>query len=664
MFRSFRLTLMLIILLFAVVPVALVAGMLSREIYELTSTSAVHELNLLAKGVAGSLDHELDLTATRTLDIRANPDMVQATAPSPFGIKSSASYQAVEFMQQLLDDAPLVSAVYLLGQEGEVIEAVPAAVADIAPAPIRADIASLLDTTFDPEQIPCALLSFQEEDFLAQLTTAVTGDEQQASLHPASPCALALLVPLIDASGETRGALAAILPLARLTAYAADQAGSGVSVSITKEDGDLLARHAQVRSPTGEREIASDTPLLQGGSLHLAGPAYRLRVAEPYAHRFAGVKRTMFELGYLLLGSGLVLALFAYLIARRLVLPISTLGEIVRAYANGQYDPPQQTFLFSEFREVKEVLATMGEKIVAQLSALRHLNETLEEKVVQKTAELRDRYDELKSANEKIMQSIQYAERIQHSLLPETPEMDRLLNNFVIWQPRDIVGGDLYLFEKCAQGYLVAIMDCTGHGVPGAFVTMIVGSSFKTILKDSAADDPAALLSALNTHVKNALHQKGQGSLSSDDGLDAAICFINMEKQTLTFAGARIPLWMSHQGEILEIKGDKQSLGYIRSDPAFRFTNHELPLTPGAVYYLATDGIIDQIGGPARLPFGKKRLFKVLLTHQQLALDGQRERLLTTFEEYMQSEERRDDLSVIAFMPLSHNGLTGVGETA
>jgi serine phosphatase RsbU (regulator of sigma subunit) len=243
--------------------------------------------------------------------------------------------------------------------------------------------------------------------------------------------------------------------------------------------------------------------------------------------------------------------------------------------------------------------------------------------------------------------------------------MDRLLNNFVIWQPRDIVGGDLYLFEKCAHGYLVAIMDCTGHGVPGAFVTMIVGASFKTILKEIAPDDPAALLSALNTHVKSALHQKGEGSLSSDDGLDAGICFVNLEKGTLTFAGARIPLWYSHHDEIREIKGDKQSLGYIRSDPAFRFTNHELPLTPGAVYYLATDGILDQIGGPARLPFGKKRLFAVLQNHRQLALAGQRDMLLSTLSEYMHSEERRDDLSVVGFMPLARpNVLTGVGETA
>jgi len=648
-FKSFRLTLMLIILLFAVVPVALVAALLTREIYELTTTSATHELNLLAKGVAGSLDHEIELTATRTLDIVANPDMVQATAPSPFGIKSSASYQAVAFMQQFLDDAPLVSGVYLLGQGGKVIEAVPAPLADIPPAPIQGNVDTLLAKTYTGAQLPCSLCSFAGEAFLKRMQQALTADAKPAVGRYTNPYGLALLVPLLDASGETRGALAAILPIARLAAYAARQAGTTVSVAIVRDEVDL----GHERSPTGQREIASEAPFLQAGSLHLSGPEYRLRVAEPHAVRFAGVRATMFNLGYLLLGSGLVLAMVAYLIARRLVLPISSLSEIVRSYANGHYAPPQQAVLFTEFREVKEVLGTMGEQIVAQLSALQHLNETLEEKVVQKTAELRERYDDLKRANEKIMQSIQYAERIQHSLLPETPEMDRLLNNFVIWQPRDIVGGDLYLFEKCPHGYLVAIMDCTGHGVPGAFVTMIVGSSFKTILKEIAPDDPAALLSALNTHVKSALHQKGEGSLSSDDGLDAGICFVNLEKGTLTFAGARIPLWYSHHDEIREIKGDKQSLGYVRSDPAFRFTNHELPLTPGAVFYLATDGILDQIGGPARLPFGKKRLFEVLLNHRQLALAGQREMLLSTFSAYMHSEERRDDLSVVAFMPLS-----------
>jgi serine phosphatase RsbU (regulator of sigma subunit) len=653
MFKSFRLTLMLIILLFAVVPVALVAAMLSREIHELTTTSAYHELNLLAKGVAEGLDHELDLTATHALDIRANPDMVQATAPSPFGIKSSASYQAVEFMGQFLNDAPLVSGVYLLGPGAKVIEAMPAALTALAPDPIQANVETILAKTFDDDKPPCSLISFQGEKFLTRMQQEVTG-QGQSVLPFASPHGLALLVPLIDAAGETRGALVAILPIARLAAHAAKLSGDTVSVDIVREGVDLLVRPtAQGKgSPAEKGEIASDAPFLQGRSFNLSGPEYRLRVAEPYAVRFAGVRETMYELGYLLLGSGLVLALFAYLIARRLVLPISSLGEIVRSYANGHYDAPTQTLLFTEFREVREVLAAMGQKIVAQLSALQQMNETLEEKVIQKTAELRDQYDQLKHANEKILQSIQYAEKIQHSLLPETPEMDRLLNNFVIWEPRDIVGGDLYLFEKCSHGYLVAIMDCTGHGVPGAFVTMIVGASFKTILKESAPDDPAALLSALNLHVKNALHQKGQGSLSSDDGLDAGICFVNQEKGTLTYAGARIPLWWSHNGEIQEIKGDKQSLGYIRSDPAFRFTNHELPLTSGAVYYLATDGLTDQIGGPARLPFGKKRLFEVLLNNRQLALAGQREMLLTTLEEYMASEERRDDLSVVGFMPV------------
>ncbi len=644
---------MLIILLSAVVPVTILAGILVREIYTLTSNGAYNELNLLVKSVANDLDHEIDLTTSRILDIGANPDVVLATAESPFGIRTSASYRAVEFMQQFIADTPLVSGIYLLGGDGRVIEAVPEPLASVVPAPVKDDIKNLLARKFEYGEPPFFFVEFKDRRFLEQGGKAISGQGGALSGERIqSPYGLALLVPLIDAAGENRGALAAILPLARLAVFAERNAGGSVVMDIRKGKDSLLVLDDGPGSLAGAREISSETPLVLAGSGDGQGPEYLLRVAEPHAVRFAAVNRTMMKLVAFLLVGGLVLLIISYAVARWLASPIQPLGRIVASYAEGNYEAPQQRVRFSEFRQVTDVLAEMGNKITAQISALKELNETLEEKVIEKTAQLQEKFDELDRANSKIMESIQYAERIQHSLLPDTVEMSRHLDNFIIWQPRDIVGGDIFMFERFANGYLVAVMDCTGHGVPGAFVTMIVGSTCKTILKENDPADPAGLLRVLNIVVKNSLNQRESDSLSSDDGLDAGICFIDIENQTLTFAGAKIPLWYIAASGLHEIRGDKQSLGYIRSDPEFRFTNHRIPLEPGAVYYLGTDGVTDQVGGQRRLPFGKRRLFEILLRNWQLPLGRQQELLLTAFTEYQDDEERRDDVSFVGFAPL------------
>ena len=643
---------MLIILLSAVVPVTILAGILVKEIYTLTSNGAYNELNLLVKSVANDLNHEIDLTTSRILDIGANPDVVLATAESPFGIRTSASYRAVEFMQQFIADTPLVSGIYLLGGDGRVIEAVPEPMAAIAPAPVKEDIKALLARKFEYGEPPFFFVEFEARRFLEQNIKVTSEDNGLSGGRVQSPYGLALLVPLIDAAGENRGTLAAILPVARLAVFAKRNAGSSVAIDILKGKGTMLVLDNESGGLPRPREISSETPLIIADSSDNQGPEYLLRVAEPHAVRFAAVNKTMMKLVAFLVGGGVVLLIISYAVARWLASPIQPLGRIVGSYAEGNYEAPRQTVRFTEFRQVTDVLAEMGDKIVAQISALKNLNETLEEKVIDKTAQLQEKFDELDLANKKILESIRYAEKIQQSLLPNTVEMSRHLDNFIIWQPRDIVGGDIFMFERLANGYLVAVMDCTGHGVPGAFVTMIVGSTCKTLLKENDPADPAGLLRALNIVVKNSLNQGEPDSLSSDDGLDAGICFVNTEKQTLTFAGAKTPLWYIAGSEIHEIRGDKQSLGYIRSDPDFRFTNHRISLEPGAVYYLGTDGVTDQIGGERRLPFGKRRLFEILLRNWQLPLSRQRELLLTAFIEYQDDEERRDDVSFVGFAPL------------
>ena len=269
---------------------------------------------------------------------------------------------------------------------------------------------------------------------------------------------------------------------------------------------------------------------------------------------------------------------------------------------------------------------------------------------------LKETLKEVEGANMRIMESIQYAERIQHSLLPSGQTINRHLENFIIWEPRDIVGGDIYFFEKFDDGYLIAVIDCTGHGVPGAFMTMVAGTALKTAVRDYSHNDPAKILGIVSSNVQSSLNQQAEGS-TSDDGLDAGVCFVSPATGTVTFAGARLPLYYIMNNEIHVVNGDKQSLGYRRSDPNFSFVNHQLPLQAGSSYYLTTDGLIDQPGGERLFSFGKKRFYEIIKKNHTRPLDEQKDILFKALLKYQAGESRRDDITVVGFS-FGRNGLT------
>jgi PAS domain S-box-containing protein len=253
------------------------------------------------------------------------------------------------------------------------------------------------------------------------------------------------------------------------------------------------------------------------------------------------------------------------------------------------------------------------------------------------------------AVNKAIMESIQYAKLIQSSLLPNLEQIKTYLpNSFFLWMPRDIVGGDMFYTEAFEDGFIVAVMDCTGHGVPGAFMTMIATTSLKRIIKDEGCHEPSEILKRLNFSVKTALQQETEYA-RSDDGLDAAICWIKPQENILSFAGAKLPLYYIQHNQFTVIKGDKQSLGYKKSDLNFVFTSHTVPIETGMSFYLSTDGFLDQLGGPKRFSFGKKRFQKLLLGIEHHSFDEQAEKLLDAFNHYKGDNNRQDDVTVVGF---------------
>jgi serine phosphatase RsbU (regulator of sigma subunit) len=234
----------------------------------------------------------------------------------------------------------------------------------------------------------------------------------------------------------------------------------------------------------------------------------------------------------------------------------------------------------------------------------------------------------------------------------QSSDMTSLIKDyFIVWNPKDIIGGDCYWFEHTEDGFFIAVIDCTGHGVPGALMTFVVLSALAKSLSDkNLAKDPAALLSIINKNIKDDLGQHTEDSISND-GMDGALVFIDKDCKKLTYAGAKIPLMFlrPNSDEFEELQADKLSAGYVYVPSDASYANQELDLESGMRFYITTDGIVDQIGGDKSLCFGKKNLKKTLLKTRNLSMEEQKQKLLESFYTYRGTQIQRDDNTIVGF---------------
>ena len=258
------------------------------------------------------------------------------------------------------------------------------------------------------------------------------------------------------------------------------------------------------------------------------------------------------------------------------------------------------------------------------------------------------RTQELTEQNEKIMDSIDYAQRIQEAMLPASTEMDRLWGeHFVLWKPRDIVGGDFYWARDVGHGRLVIIGDCTGHGVPGALMTMTVISMIDRIVDNTTADDPALILQELNRLLYKML-QGANGQKRLDEGLDAGVCYLSNDGAFL-FAGAKIGLYQVNSQGIKVYSGARRSIGHRRNPERLVLENQIVNYEQGDAFYLTTDGYLDQNDSENNYCYGTKRYRSLLAKTHSLAMDEQAGVLEEELLSYMQGEDQRDDITVIGF---------------
>lgn len=253
-----------------------------------------------------------------------------------------------------------------------------------------------------------------------------------------------------------------------------------------------------------------------------------------------------------------------------------------------------------------------------------------------------------------LLSSIEYARGIQQALLAESREvMNRRFGagHAVDWQPRDLVGGDCFFAADDEEGVLVGLIDCTGHGVPGALLTSIALSELNRLTADPALRrHPARLIGGLNQRVKAALQQAGEEKDGdADEGMDAAFVWIPHRPSQALAASAKLPITvMGADGEVQVVKGDRRGVGYRSTSADFTWTEQVLPMGEGLRLVLATDGVCDQIGEEKAMAFGWTRFRKALATAAAQPAGRMVAAARKAFVQWQGGEARRDDVTVLA----------------
>lgn len=272
----------------------------------------------------------------------------------------------------------------------------------------------------------------------------------------------------------------------------------------------------------------------------------------------------------------------------------------------------------------------------------------LEEKVEERTAEVVQKNKELDEKNKDITASIRYAKRIQDAILPPDDFVRTYLpKTFILFKPKDIVSGDFYWLNDKKDMVLFAAVDCTGHGVPGAFMSIVGHSKLDQIVGEHDITTPSEILNELNKSVSETLRQSYAEDNSVKDGMDIALCAFNRKTNIMQYAGAYNPLWLIRNGELIEYKADKFPIGNLKAGENKKFTNHAIPLIPGDTLYIYSDGFADQFGGTEGKKFKYSAFKKLLLENQHLSMEEQGELLNETIENWRGKLEQVDDILVI-----------------
>ncbi len=363
------------------------------------------------------------------------------------------------------------------------------------------------------------------------------------------------------------------------------------------------------------------------------------------------------------LGRYFVLGSF-FLLAGGIISVVGSINGIPR-YENAIYyhaGVVLEIFIFSlglslRFRNDQNEKRQAREALIEQLRQNEALQsnyaQELKQTVDHRTSELKQANKELNHAYTKITDSVQYAQRIQRSILVDPEEIAQFFKGlFIFFEPKDIVSGDFYWFTEVTVGgkteLILAAVDCTGHGVPGAFMTIMVNDFLTEIVESRSITQPHKILEELDKKILLTL-QKQTSLASTHDGMDIAIVNINRTNRTIQFAGAKNPLWYVRNQQMHQVKASPFSIGYSQFTKNKSFENHTISLLPGDVFYIFSDGYQDQFGGDRNRKYMRKRFRNLLTDLSQHPIEAQQELLRDEFLDWKATNEQTDDVIVIGF---------------
>jgi serine phosphatase RsbU (regulator of sigma subunit) len=339
----------------------------------------------------------------------------------------------------------------------------------------------------------------------------------------------------------------------------------------------------------------------------------------------------------------LVLAWLIYRKTRLITLPVRKLVENVDRITNGN------------LRERAEVsgnneVTRLSEKFNMMIDQLEGYYYELEEKVKERTLRIEQQKAEIEDQKKHIVDSIRYARRIQNAILPSFSIISRHLKNyFVLYQPKDVVSGDFYWVHEADGLVMVAAVDCTGHGVPGAFMSIVGFSQLNYVVEVKKARSASLILDELNRGVITTLNESNTSG-SIKDGMDIALCVFDMEAKKGEYAGANNPLCIVRNHELIKFKADRFPIGVFEGHKPQLFTNNCFELIDGDCIYLFSDGFADQFGGPENKKFMSRRFEELLVEISTKPMEVQKEMLLRKLSEWKGQNDQVDDILVIGIM--------------
>ncbi len=286
-------------------------------------------------------------------------------------------------------------------------------------------------------------------------------------------------------------------------------------------------------------------------------------------------------------------------------------------------------------------------KLIGDKEELEKLVKERTTEVVAQKEEIEKNRDEIQRNVKNITDSIKYAKRIQRAIFPANSDIKKLLpDSFVFFRSKGIVSGDFYCVERKDDKILFAAVDCTGHGVPGAFMSLVAKNLLNQAITEHGLTKPSSILDEVNSGLTNTLHQTYEES-SVKDGMDIALCALDTNKMILEYAGAYNPVFIIRNGELIETKANKFPIGVFVGEKLKKFSNHEIELKKGDAIYVFSDGYADQFGGPFIKKFKKKEFKNMLIRIGHLSMNEQLKEIEKTLEDWQGSNEQVDDIVVL-----------------